>query len=366
MAERIAGKKGVKVVTHRPDTYLDLFRTGTPNTVVTASSSWDQTRGIKELFMLGNGPDSGNPPYYPDGVGDCVPVSVQNGRLFQSLTGTSIVNGVVTATFVPNFRRPHTAWVLNGRYFPYGVAMGEQGQPPAPVNKPDEGSDPTTYADWVVSQDAEVEFSAEIDVSDAVSNPEGVLLRIKQAAVDFDGVAICVNLCPNNENEFNLGQPWTVGAGNAPDPNEGHGVWIDAFTPTHAQVATWGFADQLVTNEWLTQCITSCRVYGTKSQAEQAGYNFAAWEAVAKTYPGYASYPVAEEPIDETEPVAGIMESPRDLLQKVEEAMRDIPEEFKAAVKILHKVMDAAMERESVAVVEKLLADFLAAYLKVP
>ena len=52
------------------------------------------------------------------------------------------------------------------------------------------------------------------------------------------------------------------------------------------------------------------------------------------------------------------------LLERVEDAFKSIPEEFKAAIKILHKIVDAAMEKESIAVVEKLIADFLKAYAK--
>jgi hypothetical protein len=52
------------------------------------------------------------------------------------------------------------------------------------------------------------------------------------------------------------------------------------------------------------------------------------------------------------------------LLERVEDAFKSIPQEFKDAIKILHKVIDAAMEKESVAVIEKLLADFLKTYAK--
>lgn len=353
---RVAGNKGVKRVTH--EAYLDKFMRSDfvvpTSQVVTAETSWDQTKGIKQLLMLGNGPDPENPSFYPNGLGDCVPVSVQNGRFFQSL--------LTDLTFVPGFRRPHTTWVLDERYFPYGAAMGERGVAPAPANKPDEGSDPTTYANWIVARDAEIEFSAEIDVSDAASNPEAVLLRIKQAAVDFDGVALTVNLCPRNMQQFNDHEVFTVGEGNMPNPEDGHGIWLDAFTPTNPQIATWAYADQLVTNEWLTQCVTSCRVYGTRSQAEQAGYDFEAWETEAKTYPGfYGNAPKVSSGTALGFPIEGLGERIQELVERI---AKKIPDDFKESIKLIHKVVDAAMEKESIAVVEKLLADFLKAYAK--
>jgi hypothetical protein len=377
--ERISGKKGIKEVTHIEALYLDKFKVAgavRAGLAVNSTTSWDQTMGLKTLLMLGNGPDNANPSFYPNGVGDCVPVSDQNLRLFQALKSVSAsdANGDQVIEFVEGFKRPHTQWVVYDRYFKYGFAQGWRGQSPAPEDCPDEGSDPTTYAHWVVSQDAEVEFSAEIDVSDAQTNPSGCLLRLKQAAVDFNGLTITVNLCPQNEGQFSRGEPFTTGPGNLPDPEEGHGLALCAFTPNTVQLATWAWADQLATDQWLLACITSARVQGTKTEMEQAGYDFDAWLAVAKTYPGFDGYGPSADPTlttpAEVVPVAPtddsveqtLKQDAESIVHRVEDLIHAVPSDFKAFMKQMHKVIDAAMEKESVEVIEKLLADALKAY----
>jgi hypothetical protein len=263
------GKTGVSSVTHHPELYLHRFATlerGTP--LPTIPTTWDGTGGLSALTMLGNGPDPDNPAAYPDGVGDCVRVSEQNGRKFAAVTG---VDADGTITYEEGFRAPHTPWTVAG-YFEYGLAMGWHGQPPAPEDEPDMGADPATYAKWMFKT-KQTEVIAEIDLR----NPAEAVNNIRRAATEFNGVAITVTLAAANMDQFDEGVPFTAG----PTSNEGHGLWYCKWDELYDYVATWAEVHKAEPT-WLPSVITSAWVYGTKELFKNRGYNAEAIIAAAE------------------------------------------------------------------------------------
>lgn len=263
------GKTGVSSVTHHPELYLHRFANiverGTPLPAI--PTSWDGTGGLSALTMLGNGPDPDNPKAYPDGVGDCVRVSEQNGRKFAAVTG---VNAAGEITYEEGFRTPHTPWTVDG-YFAYGLAMGWKGDPPAPEDEPDMGADPASYAKWMFKT-GQAEVIAEIDLR----NPAEAINNIRRAATEFNGVAITVTLAAANMDQFDENQPFAPG----PSSGDGHGLWYCKWDDLYDYVATWAEVHPALLT-WLPSVLTSAWVYGTKELFKNRGYNAEAIIAAA-------------------------------------------------------------------------------------
>jgi hypothetical protein len=276
---RLHGKTGVKPITHRPELYLHNFRKA-DYAVPALPQQWDVTKGLENVDMLGNGPCTGLPAWNNDeGVGNCVFAAKEHGRMFKALVSVD-ADGV--PTYEEGFRIPHTAYTCE-IYFQYGVAQGEVGQPPAPPDEPDEGTDPGTFMPWDIAQNLDLAV-AEVDTSMAATDPTTALQNILTAAVEFDGGILCVSLTDSNMAQFNRGLPFSVGDDPAdrPDPDEGHGVYLGAFdlTAGRVKVPTWGFGQQEATLAWVQACVTGFYVALTREDADRAGYDFDAMLAV--------------------------------------------------------------------------------------
>jgi hypothetical protein len=262
------GKTGIKSVTHHPELYLHHFETEARASLPALPAAWDGTGGLRALTMLGNGPDPDNPAAYPDGVGDCVRVSEQNGRKFDAVVSVNAEGG--DPKWEEGFRPPHTPWTVAG-YFEYQLAQGWKGTPPAPEDEPDDGADPASYAKWMFAT-KQAEVIAEVDVSD----PTTAMDNLRRAAIDFNGVAIAVTLTIENMNQFDQNVPFAPGM----TSGEGHGLWYCKWD-LHDWVATWAevYPADL---DWLPSVLTAAWVYGTKELFSNKGYHAEAIIAAAQ------------------------------------------------------------------------------------
>ncbi len=343
-------KTGVSKVTHHPELHLHKFATSSATTSL--PTSWSISQGLVNCGMLGN-----------DEFGLCVEADYFHGEMFKALIS---VNDRVP-TYEVGFKPASTRFV-ESIYFAYGRSLGEPGL------RPDQGSDPGSWAAYAIKT-KHAEFSAELDVITQSGESQVVDLNtLFQAAINFRGVALTINCPTQMQQQFDNGEVLTVGPGNEPDPEEGHGIWLSDFDfgKQQVKIATWGKV-VWATFEFIQQCLTSAWVFGTKQDAVAAGYDFDAWEKVASSLPNFLDQ---VNPVPEAENAAkaahdddddgGIISSAEGFMHEIEDrfkaALDTVPSDIKEFMKCMHKVIDAAMEKESVKVIEALVADALKAY----
>lgn len=248
---RRAGKRGVRE-SHAPELALANFRTVQP----TPPPSGDVTQGLTQWQMLGNGPTPGNTPNTPTGVGDCGVAAFEHGRMAKALV--SVSGGV--PTYEDGFT-PATPEETESLYFAYGRAMGEPGL------RPDQGVANATWLKYLFDRtdDDEVEWFAELDPT----NPAEIL----QAMLDCKGVLVAVALTATAERDFENHQPWHLDGG----PGD-HDVLLVAYDVDGFTVVTWG-AVQRCTGQ-----VSEAWAFGTKEDAERAGYTAVALIAACRSW----------------------------------------------------------------------------------
>jgi len=317
--ERVAGKKGAKHFEHAPTVVIEQYRTVSPTTIV-VPETWDQTGGLThQIGMLGN-----------DGEGDCVVAAFEHGRMFKALV--SFVGGIIT--WAHEFRPAHAAYTLL-IYWAYGRWVGEPGL------RPDNGANPLEYAKFAFAHNLTDAFGL-VDLSD----PSTKIANLKQAAVEFGGLLVCVNLTDDAMGLFNSGQTWNVANGQQPNPQEGHGIWLDKFDSSTGLMyfATWGFADQSATEAWVLACVTSAIAFISKEQAAAAGVDVAALIAACQALTdGQGIAPAASEA-----PAAHV-----DRALTPSSIIHDVEVEWDKFTPQLRRVVTLAVQRESVTVIAK-------------
>jgi hypothetical protein len=89
------------------------------------------------------------------------------------------------------------------------------------------------------------------------------------------------------QQQFQENTPFTVGPGNEPDPEEGHGIWFCGFNQSLGidKYATWGNI-AMADRTWSDACITGAFVFLTKEDADRAGYNMQAAITAIEALPG--------------------------------------------------------------------------------
>ncbi len=252
VTERRAGRRGVSRASHAPELALANFRTVEP----TPPPSGDVTLGLTEWGMLANGPTPGNTPHTPTGVGDCGVAAFQHARMAKALA--SVADGV--PTYEPGFT-PATAQETEALYFAYGRAMGEPGL------RPDQGVANATWLKYLFDRTDvdEVEWFAQLDPS----NPA----EFHQAMLDGKGILVGVALTSTAEQDFEDHQPWHLDGGQ-PD----HDVYFVAYDADGFTVITWGGVQRC------TGQVSEAWVFGTKEDAQRAGYNADALIAACRSW----------------------------------------------------------------------------------
>lgn len=229
---RTPGIVGPHRESHEPslvaDLFIDLWKVLDPDKhapapdKATGYREWDGTHNIVDWGMDCNGPDSNNPPAYPNGLGDCGPTAVDHGNVAK--TGSmSVYNQLGTPTFngtVPT-------------YFAYGVWAGETGTPPAPANEPDQGVANNSLLQFLWLQKL-IDGYVEIPLD-----------KLDLYAPLGSGLLCGVQLDDQAQQQFANHQPWD----GPPDPRLGHDTWL---IQTHADggiaVVTWAAVQQCTVN----------------------------------------------------------------------------------------------------------------------
>jgi hypothetical protein len=204
--------------------------------LATGYREWDGTHGITDWGMDMNGPDSNNPPAYPNGLGDCGWAAPDHGNIAK--TGDMSLLGT--------FGAPKYSPGIN-TYFAYGVSRGEQGQSPAPANEPDQGVDNLSWlqflhANGIIDGFCEVPLD-QLDIYASVGC----------------GLLTSIQLYDQAQQDFSNQIPW--GSNNEqPDPQLGHDTWlIQTQTTGGISLISWGavqpctlfFRQNNITDLWL-------------------------------------------------------------------------------------------------------------------
>ena len=228
---RIPGNIGPHRESHEPRLLAHNFVTlGQP---ATGYADWDGTKGIVDWGMDCNGPDTNNPPAYPNGLGDCGAAAPDHGNMAKA--GNV---GLLGTLGQPKFSGTVAT------YFAYGLSMGEVGQSPAPASEPDFGVANNTWLHFLW-------LNGIID-----GYVEVPLDKLDLYAPMGSGLLCGVQLDSQAQQQFADHQPWD----GPPNPQLGHDTWL---IQTHADgggaVVTWGavqpftlnFRQNNITDLWL-------------------------------------------------------------------------------------------------------------------
>lgn len=229
----------------------------------------DKSEGIVDWGMGGNGPDptlhvnGGNP------VGDCGPCAVPDHA---DLLTAKLTN-------LPGFVQMTSDEVVD-LYLQY-----THGQ--------DVGVDLGDWLLWLFRQgriDGFVKLGTDAATMDA-------------ALALFNVVVVGVDLNDQADNQFSNGQPWDIGPGDGPDPNEGHAILRlgSAGGDGHDLWCTWG-AVQPSTAAWSAACVQQAFAVLTKPEAEAVGFPFAQLDADLKALGGTVVNPPPPPPAPVPEP----------------------------------------------------------------
>lgn len=260
---RVAGKRGLRGESHRPELLMSQFRQGEQG----IPDEVDVSHGIIEWGMDNNGPDPTNPPYYPDGCGDCGAAMADHANVAKS----------GTVAEVNQLGRPKFAGTL-ATYFAYGVGRGERGAPPAPADAPDKGVD---NASWFG-------FLYEHGIIDGYG--EVPLEEIHQFIWQFSGVCLGVRLSDSAEADFEAEPqiPWgSDDATEPPDPSMGHDVLVVRHVRSTGAgtVITWG-APMPFVRDFIVENAVDAWVVFDELDARRAGYNWTAIKAALEKLHG--------------------------------------------------------------------------------
>lgn len=295
--DRIPGKTGISKITLHDELILDRHGVTVPDTLPT---EWDQTRGVtNQVGMLGNNEE-----------GDCVTAAWQHGRMFKGLL--TFVRGLMH--FVAGFVKPTTANTL-ALYWRYGIAMGE----PAP--RPDQGSDPGSFFQYLykngfVKAYAQVAWEPIATVG---------LTALKAAAVQFNGVLLCISCPPQMQAQFFRGETLSVSATNQPNPAEGHGIWLCGYNDTTKlfKIVTWGNV-VYCTYEFVIACLTGAFVDLSQEDFERAGGNWASLLAAIEALPGASEPDAPSTGVNEHEELEATSADAENWLSGIEEEVKRI------------------------------------------
>ena len=239
--------------------------------------------GADAWGMLGNGPDP-TCTTYPNGVGDCSFAAELHYRMSKA------------ASYGETEQFPDSDAVV-AAYLAY-----------------DDGQDVgANLADLLLSwyHSGVIAGFAPVDYTDP--------LAVDAALQAFKGIYVGVDLTDDADELFGQGSPWTVSAGQQPDPNDGHCVVGVKATATDRTYVTWG-AEQAADAGWSAACLQEAWVILTSTEdAVAAGVDLAALTADIDALGGTPPAP----PAPVTPPVPPPV-SPETLLQELAAKVRAI------------------------------------------
>jgi hypothetical protein len=210
-------------------------------------TDWDGTSGITDWGMDGN-----------DQWSCCGGSATDHGNMAK----------VGNVSQLDQLGRPKFAGTLP-TYWAYGLAMGETGTPPHDPSQPDQGVDNRTWLGFLFENEI-IDGYGEIPVD-----------QIGRYAAQGVGVLLGVSLSDNAEQEFEAVPPIPWGsAGDTPDPNEGHDVWLIKYHPADGSgaVITWGKVQPF--DPAFHGNIRDAWVIFDEEDADRVGYNWPAIQTV--------------------------------------------------------------------------------------
>ena len=159
--------------------------------------------------------------------GDCVVAAYFHIEMFKNIAKGSSFKKLLWKL---GFHCPTNADAFNQ----YSAYLATQGQKPGP----DVGVNVSSFLDWEKSQGNVVAWS-QIDTWSP-----GAEERLHQAMIDFRGVLLAGELTLN---AINTEKMWTTGTSpnDQPNPNFGHAVALDHYTPKFDEVVTWGYRQKM-------------------------------------------------------------------------------------------------------------------------
>jgi hypothetical protein len=242
----------------------------------------DKSGGISNFGMGGNGPDPTLTVNGKQPCGDCGPNAAP-----KNVNQTTAVVAGVSST-------PLTSNQIVTLYFTYEAEQaGIAWRPPAtddwtaPAGL-DNGVDLGDWLLWLFKQ-GQIEGFLKLELDD-----------LDAALQTFDAVVVGVNLNAEADQQVENNQPWDVGPGDEPDPNDGHAIqYLKALSAAGPfGWATWGI-DQPSTLAWKQACPQQAFALLTREQAEGVGFPFATLDADLKELGGTAvpTGPVVRPPV---------------------------------------------------------------------
>lgn len=176
---------------------------------------WDGRRGIRKWFPLGN--------IY---LGDCVVAAIFHLVMMHNLATASSWKKLL---YRVGFKVPTNGFAIED-YTEFLATLDEK--PSGTM-----GVDPLQYLPWLVSKGI-IKWWANYAISEGPSDTK--MDTIHGAMVEYNGAMLLVEL---TERAYQAGTspiPWTIEAGEVPDPNLAHAIADVSYGPSFDGIVTWG------------------------------------------------------------------------------------------------------------------------------
>lgn len=223
------------------------------------------SNGIAWGDMLGNG-----------AKGDCVEAAFENLRVLKAVSGLGPLG---RALYQLGFRRPHTRYTLS-LYYEWGLSIGEKGSAKDP-NEPDQGTSMPSFGQWLINKGLALGF-ASVDVTSAIIDGQDFEQRMRDAALDFHGGMIEVNLPSTIWTQFYSKDPLSLDPGVTPTFVGGHAMAHVAGGPSTDGFVSWG-RTKTADLDWVSACRFGYWVFLTKEDQSRKDYDFAGAVSKLKT-----------------------------------------------------------------------------------
>lgn len=230
----------------------------------------DKSGGVTDFGMGGNGPDptltvnGGNP------MGDCGPNAVPKNVNQTTAHLLGVEYAALTSNQIATLYATYEAIQAGSSWRPVGI-------------------------DWVMPEglDAGVDLGSWLLWLFQQKLIEG-FLRLELSEMDaalqtFDAVVVGVSLNDQADQQCENDQPWDIGMGDEPDPQDGHAIQrLAVESPTGLRKwATWGQV-QPSTERWDQKCPQQAFAVLTEEQAVAVAFPYAALLADLKALGGTA------------------------------------------------------------------------------
>jgi hypothetical protein len=311
--KRVIGRRGLKPF---DPTKHARFKTAEEYGFVYPEPTYpiDKSGGVTEFGMGGNGPDQTLTVNGGQDCGDCGPNAVP-----KNVNITTAALGALQYTAM-------TSNEIVTLYFTYqAILVGIEWRPVGDNWVAPEGLDQgVDLGDWLLwlFQQGLIEAFVKVPLN-----------QRDKALATTDCVVVGVILNTNADEQAENNQPWSVGPGDEPDPEDGHAIQLLASAGAVSglrKYATWGMAQE-ATYDWDQVCPQQAFAVLTKEQALSKNFPFDAVVADLKALGGTAV--VSAPALPEPEPAPpGPELAPETFLQQMEGEVKDVVEDVEKVI----------------------------------